>query len=643
MKKNLLLIFLSILFIFPAAAQKKDQYSTRSKKAISYYEEAEPFIIRRQFPQAINLLRQALEKDDEFTEAHFRIGSAYRSLNALDKAKYHLEKVISLTQGDLDFAGAYIALAELYFQQGKYKESLTFIDRFKSMGGINKRIINEVNNLEKNARFAAEKIQHPLDFNPQAMSKTVNKFPLQYFPVLTADNQSIIFTRREGLSAQHDEDIFVSKKNENEEWTAPVSISDNINTVYNEGTCAITADGRMLIFTSCVGRKGFGSCDLYVSYKTGDQWSEPENMGPSINSPAWESQPSLSADGKTLYFISDRRGGQGKRDIWISQMDEENQWQQAVNLGKDINTPDDEVSPFIHANGQVLYFASKGYPGFGGFDLYYTNKTGIDWSEPVNVGYPLNNSDDQVSLFVTADGKKGYYSYEQRSQGDFNSSYILFFDVPEEIRITNTSNYVKGKVFDAVTKEEIFATIDLYDILANSLISSVKSDSTNGQYLMVLTEGAEYALYASKPGYLFESLSFDYKEDKDLEPFHIDIYLQPVKVGTKTTLKNIFFEVDKYEIQEKSKTELDKIIRFLKENPTYKIEIGGHTDNTGADDYNKTLSVNRAKSVYNYLIAQGVPKARLRYKGYGEAQPIAPNDTEENKQLNRRIEFKVVE
>lgn len=397
----------------------------------------------------------------------------------------------------------------------------------------------------------------------------------------------------------------------------------------------------MLIFTSCVGRKGYGSCDLYVSYRTGDEWSEPENLGPNINSASWESQPSLSPDGRTLYFVSDRPAGFGKRDIYVSYYKNDS-WTKATNLGNKINTADDEVSPFIHANNQTLYFSSKGHPGFGGFDLFTAELTEVGWTNPVNLGFPLNNSDDQVSLFISSDGKKGYYAYEENYRTAHYVSRLFEFGVPEIIQVENRSNYVQGKVYDAKSKLPIGAQIELYDIAKDELISAVTSDAVTGDYLMVLTQGSEYALYVSQPGYLFQSLAFDYSEVVDFEPINIDVFLEPLTKGVTTTLKNIFFDTDQYTLREKSKTELNKIVRFLKENETVRVGIGGHTDDVGSDEYNKELSLQRAKAVYDYLLQQGVNKQQLLYRGYGKAQPLVPNDSEENRQTNRRIDFTIL-
>jgi outer membrane protein OmpA-like peptidoglycan-associated protein len=360
-----------------------------------------------------------------------------------------------------------------------------------------------------------------------------------------------------------------------------------------------------------------------------------------VNSAEWESQPSLSADGRTLYFVSDRRAGYGRNDIWYSTLDENGQWSRAKNLGTPINTQYNEMSPFIHVNNRTLYFASNGLIGFGGHDIYVSEKSDSGWTEPVNMGSPINDSDDQFSLFITADGKKGYYSHEERTPAGISVGKIYEIQIPEKQQIKFKSNYVKGIVSDKKTAKPLKAKIELFDIAKNQIVSLVESDSVTGQYLMVLTQGSEYALYVNKSGYLFNSQNFNYSEFKNFEPVIVDIELEPAQTGSVSVLNNIFFDFDKYDLKEKSFTELDKIVRFLLENPTIKVEITGHTDNTGNPAYNKQLSEKRAKSVYSYIISHQIIPNRITWQGLGASQPIADNQTEEGRQLNRRIEFRI--
>ncbi|MEM6840864.1 MAG: OmpA family protein [Bacteroidota bacterium] len=620
-------------------------YTSKSKKAIQYYEDAFSFFLRRQYGQALELLEYCLKKDPDFTEAHLQAGKIYEVLLDANRAEYHYKKVVKQQKGNPKFVEAPFQLAKLYFRQGQYedaREQATLALETPKAAGV---IREEAQVLLNNIDFSEEAIQHPVDFSPRRVEGQLHQFPLQYFPVLTVDQQTMIFTGRRGITPQYDEDIYVSEKNEQGEWQMPELLSENVNTMRNEGTCAVSADGRTLIFTACEGRKGYGKCDLFVSYKKGDTWSVPKNLGAEVNSSAWESQPTLSADGNTLYFVSDRKGGLGKMDIYRTQRQPQGEWEKAQNAGKSINTARDEVSPFIHVNGQTLYFASNGRPGFGGFDLYVTEQEGGQWGEPKNLGYPINTFEDQASLFITADGQDAYYSNEEKRQGQYVRSEIYTFAIPAEIRVQNRSNYVFGKVYHALTKEPLGASVELIDLRQQQPISAVTSDPVNGEYLMVLTEGSEYALYVNKEEFLFKSLTFDYIAPSEAyiqQPIEIDVYLDPVERGRETVLNNVFFDTDKYEIKEKSKPELDKIVVFLRENPDTSISINGHTDNVGTDAYNQTLSTQRAEAVYDYLIQAGVLEERLGYRGYGASKPIADNDTTEGRQKNRRIAFEIL-
>jgi outer membrane protein OmpA-like peptidoglycan-associated protein len=339
-----------------------------------------------------------------------------------------------------------------------------------------------------------------------------------------------------------------------------------------------------------------------------------------------------------LYFVSNRRGGLGGRDIWVSHLSDSNTWEPAVNLGSGINTPREDVSPFIHPNNFTLFFASNGRTGFGGYDIYYAERQGNDWSEVENFGAPINTGEDQVSLFITADGSKGYYSLEDQS--DLRKKSVIYeFDIPQELQISTRASYVYGKILDAETKEPLSAGVELYDLARQERVGFVDSDPETGNYLIVLAEGNEYGLYVNRNGYVFQSLSFSYATD----PVEQDVELVPIRTGSKTVLQNIFFDTDKFVVKERSYVELNKVIRFMSDNEGVRIEVSGHTDDVGADEYNLDLSEKRAKSVYDYLTQNGVSKDRLTYRGYGETQPAVPNSNDANRSQNRRIEFKIIE
>jgi OmpA-OmpF porin, OOP family len=638
-------IFRILIFLFFTAitfqALSQAELSTKSKKAIELYTLADNFRVRGQFEEAINLLSQALAKDKNFVEAYYRRGLTYFSLKQYANAKADYEMGLSLTSDLRKQKVFWYDLGELYLLSGDYEKAMKVLSAFINNETQNKPKIARATALFRSAEFAS-KNQSTKSYHRRELSDTVNRFVMQYFPVLTADQRQLIFTRRAGDGPNDDEDLMVSKKDDQGRWTAPESISKNINTPLNEGTCSISADGRRLIFTSCSGRDGIGSCDLYESIKEGDVWTTPKNLGRNVNTSEWESQPSLSADGRTLYFVSDRRAGVGRRDIWISTLDETNTWTKAVNAGNEINSLFDEISPFIHANDRTLYFASNGLPGFGGYDIFYAERDSAEWQNPQNIGNLINDHEDQFSFFITADGKKGYYSHEETLPTGLSRSKIYEVQIPAENQVRFRSNYVKGIIRDKITKAPLKASVELINIDRNKRVSLVESDTITGDYLMVLTQGAEYALYINKKGYLFKSFNFNYSGINDFEPIVINIDLEKATAGSMVVLNNVFFDLDKFDLKPKSIPELEKIIRFMRENPQVRVEISGHTDNSGQPTYNKQLSQKRALSVFHYLTQKGIDKNRLVPIGHGSDKPLASNDSEEGRQQNRRIEFRII-
>lgn len=631
-----------VLLIVAGSATGQAPLSTKNKKAIELYTQADNYRVRRQYREAVALLNEAIEKDKNFMEAYYRLGLVYFNMRSYPKAIEQFEKALSLTNDLKKQKVVWFDLGEAYLLEGQYEKAKTTLTNYISNEILNKQKLERAKINLRNAEFALQNKVENSRYNLRPLSDTVNRFVMQYFPVLTADQSELIFTRRVGYRDVDDEDLVVTRKSPSGRWREPVGISGNINGTTNEGTCTISADGRRLIFTSCAGRDTYGSCDLFESNKIGNEWSAPRNLGPGVNSVAWESQPTLAADGRTLYFVSDRRAGLGQRDIWMSTLDDKGQWTKAVNVGRPINSEYDEMSPFIHVNGQSLFFATNALPGFGGYDLYVTERDTSGWTTPRNIGAPINNHDDQFSLFITADGQKAYYSHEETRDDGRSVSKIYEATIPDQNWIQNRSNYVKGVVRDKETKAFLSARIELVDLETNRVISLVESDSLKGDYLMVLTQGAEYALYVTRAGYLFKSLNFNYSEVKNFEPIVVDIELEKIKTGSVVVLNNIFFDTDKYELKEKSTPELQKMLRLLNENPQVRIQVSGHTDNVGASDYNQQLSLKRATSVYQYLIDHGVDKKRVQFKGFGATRPVADNNTEAGRQQNRRIEVAIV-
>ncbi len=341
-----------------------------------------------------------------------------------------------------------------------------------------------------------------------------------------------------------------------------------------------------------------------------------------------------------MYFVSNREGGFGKKDIWMSNILTDGRWSKPINPGKNINSSGDEQSPFIHPDNKTLYFASDGKTGMGGFDLFKVSRNDDgSWSEPFNLGYPINTSSDEIGFIVNAKGDRAYFSSDRLSEMGRD---IFEFELYKEAR-PNPVSYIKGKVYDSENQKKLKAHFELISLESNKIVMQAESDQITGEFLVCIPTDNDYALNVSKEGYLFYSDNFELKGVHEItSPYLKDVALNPIKTGQKIILRNVFYETDSYELVDKSVAELTKLIDFLNHNPGLKIEISGHTDNVGTVDYNLGLSKNRAKSVYHYLTENGINPERLSYKGYGESQAISSNETIEGRADNRRTEIKIL-
>jgi OmpA-OmpF porin, OOP family len=641
MAKHLLVFLLSFLFSVVVFAQKQT-LNTTSKKAESLYLKADDYARSRDFSKALELLAEAIEKDPNFAEAYLKASNLNKMMGNKAAAFEQLQQGLKLMPFNPAFANYYMDLAELNFDKGDYQAAKNNYEAYVKANTKNSKFITYARSQIATVDYAVEAMKHPVQFNTVQLPAAINKYPLQYFPSTTADQRFLIFTARHGTLPTHDENILISEKKEGQ-WQAPVSISESINTQANEGAATISGDGKTLVFTSCSRPDSFGDCDLYISFRTGNEWSKPKNMGTTVNSKAWDSQPSLSADGRTLYFSSMRGGGIGKEDIWVTNLTDDGTWSQPRNMGEPVNSKGKDLAPFIHVSGSTLYFVSDGHKGLGGLDVFMTDLSRQQkWETPKNLGYPLNTHADESSLYITPDNKVGFYARSVNTASGDLAVQLYALDVPSAWQTKSKSTYAQGRVFHADTKKPLGATVQLYDIASDSLVQQVQSDKVSGEYTVVLTEGKQYALYVSAPQFMMNSLSFDYTSSKNLTPVALDVYLKPIKSGSAVVLNNLFFPSAKYNLEKKSETELNKLISFMRQNKTLKIEITGHTDDVGSDAANQVLSEKRAKAVVDYLASKGVPASRIQFKGYGETKPVKPNTSEENRQLNRRIEMQVL-
>ncbi len=645
MKRFIFCVFLLCCVFFYGYSQKKSRtYSTTNEKAIKYYEESKKYFAQYKDKEAEELIIKALQKDDNFIEAH----AAYAQL-LIEKKKYaeaagHLKKAISI-HPDM-YPVNHFMLANVSMLLADYETAYYAYEKFLSYSNIHPDMKQIAEKEIKNAKFGMNSIKNPQPFKPINIGNAINSANDEYFPSITADGEILIFTRK----VVEQEDFYISTK-VNGKWQAAVPISE-INSRGNEGAPSISANGKMMFFASCINiegnygspdRKGYGSCDIFYSENINGKWTKPVNVGPPINTQHWETQPSFSSDGKTLYFVrgyvSRDRVRQG--DIYMSVLDDNGKFSVPVKLGPNINTDEDEESVFIHPDNQTLYFSSRGHVGMGGLDIFMSKRQPDgSWGIPINLGYPINTQHDENSLLVDPSGKIAYFA-STRSDG-YGGLDIYQFELPDNLRPEKIT-YVKGKVYDSNTKESVIADFELYDLSTQQKVAASFSDA-KGYFLITLNAGKNYMINVHKNGYLFYSENFSLKdvEASFEKPYLLDIPLIPIDIGATTELKNVFFDVNKWDLKPESKAELDKLIVFLKQNPSLKIELSGHTDNSGDKKFNQILSHNRAKAVYDYLLQNGITASRLSYKGYGDTKPKVPNDTPENKAKNRRTEFKII-
>lgn len=621
---RVLLSMVLITCVMSACAQAPFT-GTKSAKAHKRQQEAETYYSAGENQKALDLVNDAIKLDPAYVDALMLKGSVCNALRLYEDAYQSVKSAIGIapTLAPAYYFGGLFAMRSLHFEDAAawYEKYLTF------PGLSNQKKTNAERQL-KNARFATFAIKNPLPYKLENLGDAINTPFNESGPCLLADGKVIYFSRLKG-----DENIFFSFLSD-AGWSNAIEAPTPLNSELNEGGLSVTVDGQYLFFTACDRHNGLGSCDIWVSKNDGSHWGQPLNLGPVVNSVAWESQPSISSDGKTLYFAANRPGGQGGKDIWKSVF-ANGKWNAPVNMGPGINTPYDEESPFIHPDGVTLYFSSNGWPGFGGADLYA--KKLDDSLPPKNMGYPLNTPDDQVGMVITADGASGYTFNDQ--PGGKGGMDIYRFDVPQEVRPGRVT-YVKGKTLDANTKEVVPAKVELTNLITGQ-VTTVYSTVIGGNFLVCLPPNASFALNVQATGYLFYSNHFETSLNDVTQPQEIKVELQKVSIGQVLTLKNVFYETNAYQLKPTSYTELDKVVDLLKSNSKIKLEISGHTDNTGDPQKNKVLSQNRADGVKQYLISKGIDATRLTSVGYGDTKPVGPNDSDAGRAQNRRTEIKI--
>ncbi len=638
---RIFLIFL--LSVSATALYGQHELRTTSKKALKSYEMGLQAYRQGDYRIAEMYLLEAIEADGKFQNAYMVLAEVYWDKQDFNNAIRYYGYGNSLDS--TFYPRAFYNKGRLEFRVGRYNDALTSFETFLRYEDADSEDGIKAKKGIEQAEFAIDALNNPVDFDPVNLGPNINSTENEYWPSLSADGQTLVFTRMVTqydvtLGNRQQEDFYYSQRDDTT-WTRAISMGPPLNTYDNEGAQSISADGRTMVYTVCNRPGVIGRCDIYISRLVNGSWTDPVNMGEPLNSTAKETQPSLNADGSVIFFASNRAGGRGNLDLWMSTLSEDGTWGEPVNLGDTINTAGDEMSPFIHHDGKTLYFSSNGHIGMGGFDLFITRLDGNNrWTRPENLGYPINTYRDEIGLIVNASGNTAYYASDIRKT---KGKDIFRFELYPEARPSEVS-YLKGTVFDELTRERLGARFELYDLADGSLAGSAESDERTGEFLVCIPTDKDYMLNVTRKGYLFYSDNFALRGIHHLEePFLKDIPLKPIRPGQTVVLKNIFYETDAWALRDESKYELAKLIRFLETNPELRVEISGHTDNVGTAAYNRQLSERRAEAVVNYLVKNGIRPERLSFKGYGMDQPLESNDTEEGRAVNRRTELKIID
>ncbi len=449
-----------------------------------------------------------------------------------------------------------------------------------------------------------------------------------FAPLLLGNGRVLYFTSNRG----GDQDIYSAVQGYND-WEQIQAAGPARNTPGDEGGTTITPDGRWMVFTGCDRLGGLGDCDLYIAEYIGGSWRNIRNLGATVNSSAWDSQPTLSPDGLMLFFVSERPGGSGGTDIWMTRRSYGGEFGAATNLGATINSTGDEFAPYISADNITLYFSSDTHPGIGGQDIYRSRMTDRGWTSPQHIGTPINSEYDDYFCSLRLNSDDLYFaSNRPGGSGDLD----IYLAVPNPLPPSGVTTVI-GQVTDSRSDSPVGAALTVRDVASNKIMSTFYSDEVDGNYVAVLQPGKSYIITSEAPGYLFYSERFDVPADSENDMIRKDISM------TRDIVRLlVYFDFDKATLQPASYIDLDRAVDWLKANATVKVELAGHTDNVGTRDYNKKLSQDRAQSVLDYLVQKGVSPPRLSARGYGMESPIATNDTDEGRALNRRVEFRVV-
>ncbi len=626
-----------------------DYKSNRADKA---YDKAIRAFSQRSYSECIGLMKEVIDIEPDYVDAYYVLGLIYikESRMNLKAAKENFLKVVSICPSYDVYA--YYHLARIAYGAQDYQAAYDYITIF--LEDVDKiktdEDYDEAIRIKDFSKFYADMLNHPVPFEPKPVPGISTEYD-EYLPIISPDNEMALFTRKVKTEAKKDaftsptglKEKFMYSIRQDGEFGRGQLMPSPFNKYDNEGGATLTINNKLLYYTLCkyTADHRYYNCDICFSENIAGTWTLIKSIGDKVNfENTWESQPSVTSDGKTLYFISDRDGGLGGYDIYKTTKDKDGEWGIPENLGPGINTAGNEKAPFIHTDSQTLYFSSDGLMGLGGYDIFYSrlNENGL-WSEPKNIGYPINSFDDDVGFFVSTDGHYGYFA-SNKFDG-FGGWDLYSFDLYEEARPEKVL-LVRGKI----TVREFTGFKDTRIEIKNvesKKITELEVDSITGEYFGAVLLRNDYIMTVKKKGYVQESNYISKISPRVSKPLNLFIDLKPIQVGRSYRLNDIYFDFNSIDLLPESMVVIDEFYQFLLDNPTLKISIQGHTDNIGSEEDNLMLSENRASAVFNHLIQRGINIDRLDYKGFGESKPIDSNETEDGRARNRRTEFVIIE
>ena len=615
------------------------------------------------YSAALPIFLDLFKQDPGNMNLAFKLGVCYQSSRRerIQSIPYFNKAVTAVSE---DYKGnsykernapliAYKFLGDAYHLNYQFDKAIEAYGKFIAVMAENnntdKELLAETNRKIEMSKTGQRLIATPVRIKIENLGNTLNSAYADYSPVLSADQNTLFFTSRrpETTGVQKDgegnymEDIYISNKTKTG-WSKAANIGAPINTQWHEATVGISADGQTIL----IYKDDNGDGNIYSTTLEGDIWSTPVKLNENINSKYWEPSAFISADGNTLYFTSNKPEGYGGRDLYSSKRTPEGDWAKSVNLGPNVNTPYNEDAPFIHPDGVTLSFSSNGHNTMGGFDIFSSLLSDDgNWSEPVNVGYPVNTTEDDIFYVVTPDGRKAYLSsFREDGHGEKDNYLVTFLDRKE-----TPLTLMKGIVNDETGKPAKKVEITVTDNETGQVVGLYHTNSKTGQFLFILTPGKNYNITYQAMGHLFYSENMEIPKKSNYYEIKRAISLDPIVVGSKITLNNIFFDFDKATLRPLSNVELKNLVLLLKSNQNLKVEIAGHTDSKGDEVYNQRLSEERAQAVVNKLAENGINVDRMKAKGYGKTMPAANNkkangsDNPGGRQLNRRVELKITE